>query len=34
MLRWLSLAVKQRMHALEFSHDLRSKPDYILYNSG
>ena len=34
MLRLLSLAVKQRMHELEFSHDLHSKLDYILYNSG
>jgi hypothetical protein len=33
MLRRLSLAVKHRMHALEFSHDFRSKADYILYNS-
>jgi hypothetical protein len=31
MFSCLSLAVKQIMRAVESSHDMRSKSDYILY---
>jgi hypothetical protein len=31
MFSCLSLAMKQIMHSVESSHDMRSKSDYILY---
>jgi hypothetical protein len=34
MFSYLSVAVKQIMHAVESSIDMRSKSDYILYYSG